>query len=526
MLRAHRHLSRAAAVVAGVALVGGTLVTTNIALASHPEVSLTGSNFEIDTDANLKVDDASPSIDWASVTEDRKAELFTGSLDESFGNGSKENTPVPSVVDGGIPPNKSDLTHFGVYQEGDTTAGFLNMFWSRVQEPSGTTNMDFELNKLYCDGSAGDTDCTSNGLTPKRSAGDFLITYDLSQGGTNPQIRYREWNGNATSGSWGPETQLTAAGAATGSINTLAIPAGESDGLGARSPRTFGEAQIRLSALLGSTTPTNPADCRSFGSVYLKSRSSDSFTAALKDFVPPVSTNITNCGSVKIEKRAGSATGDLLNGAGFTLYKDVAPLGGTPPKGAEDVLTFSDWSCTTAGSGADAGTCTMVNVPPGQYWLVETTVPAGYDKVADQIVTVSGTTQVVVGPIVNLPANRETTLTTAQRFVPNDSATIEVADDQGALAGSMRFRLYDNATCTGTALYDSGAINITTGTANNSGGKLRRTVSSSNTTAYGDPAKSFYWLVTYTSTNPLHSNQNGECGKEASSIAIDNDTTD
>ena len=28
------------------------------ASASHPEVSLAGSNFEIDTDANLKVDDA------------------------------------------------------------------------------------------------------------------------------------------------------------------------------------------------------------------------------------------------------------------------------------------------------------------------------------------------------------------------------------------------------------------------------------------------------------------------------------
>jgi hypothetical protein len=38
------------------------------AFASHPEVSLPGSNFEIDTDANLKVNDAAPSIDWANVT--------------------------------------------------------------------------------------------------------------------------------------------------------------------------------------------------------------------------------------------------------------------------------------------------------------------------------------------------------------------------------------------------------------------------------------------------------------------------
>ena len=33
------------------------------AFASHPEASLPGSNFEIDENANLKVDDEAPSID-------------------------------------------------------------------------------------------------------------------------------------------------------------------------------------------------------------------------------------------------------------------------------------------------------------------------------------------------------------------------------------------------------------------------------------------------------------------------------
>lgn len=37
---------------------------TGSVLASHAEASLAGSNFEIDEDANLKVDDASPSMDW------------------------------------------------------------------------------------------------------------------------------------------------------------------------------------------------------------------------------------------------------------------------------------------------------------------------------------------------------------------------------------------------------------------------------------------------------------------------------
>ena len=45
------------------------VLAAGTAFASHPEVSLPGSNFEIDTDANLKLDDAAPSIDWASVAE-------------------------------------------------------------------------------------------------------------------------------------------------------------------------------------------------------------------------------------------------------------------------------------------------------------------------------------------------------------------------------------------------------------------------------------------------------------------------
>jgi len=331
------------------------------ALASHPEVSLPGSNFEIDTDANLKVDDAAPSIDWGNVSEIRKQDTTSGPTDESFGQGSKEDTAVPSVVNGSIPPNKSDLKFFGIYQEGGSSNGFLHMFWSRVQDPSGTTNMDFEFNQSNT--------LSSNGVTPVRTVGDLLVIYDLSQGGTHPTLSIREWTGSA----WGPATDLTASGKATGSINTSAIPAGESDGLGGQSSRTFGEASLALSGIF-----SDPTVCQSFGSAYLKSRSSDSFTAALKDFVPPVSVNISNCGSVKIIKT--DDLGNPLDGATFELYKDNAPIGGS--RGAEDTATGK--TCTTV-----AGTCTITSVLQGEYWVVETVTPAGHDTAADQHATVA-----------------------------------------------------------------------------------------------------------------------------------------
>ena len=148
--------------------------------ALHPEVSLTGSDFEIDTDANLKVDDAAPSIDWAGVSEDRQQDEPSGQNDDSFGQGSKEDTEVPAVVAGSIPPNKSDLTAFGVYLEDLGANRFLHVFFSRVQDPSGSTNMDFEFNR----NSPGTQ--PEDPVTPERTAGDYLIQYDLEGGGTNP----------------------------------------------------------------------------------------------------------------------------------------------------------------------------------------------------------------------------------------------------------------------------------------------------------------------------------------------------
>jgi uncharacterized surface anchored protein len=315
------------------------------------------------------------------------------------------------VVDGSIPPNKSDLKFFGVYQEGGSSSGFLNLYWSRVQDPTGTTNMDFEFNQS--------TTISANGLTPVRTAGDLLIIYDLAQGGTRPVLSLRSWTGSA----WGPATDLTASNKATGSINTSPIPAGEADGLGAHSARTFGEAQLALSALF-----PNPNVCKSFGSAYLKSRSSDSFTAALKDFVPPEKVNISNCGSIRITKKDDA--GDPLAGAEFTLYKDNAPIGGS--RGNGDTVTSK--TCTT---GAD-GTCEITSVVPGEYWVVETVTPAGHDSAADQHVTVKANEQVSV------------TFVNVRQLGSVKITKTDDADPGNPLAGA-EFTLYEDNSPTGGA---------------------------------------------------------------------------
>jgi hypothetical protein len=392
--RGNRAARRFRAVAVATTLVAGSLVLAPPSSASHPEVSLPGSEFEIDTNANLKVDDpAPPSLDWANVTEQRKADKPTGATDDSFGQGTKEDTPVPTVVDGSIPPNKSDLLNFGVYLERTATgARFLNVFWHRVQEPSGTTNMDFEFNKSRT--------ASSNGVTPVRTSGDVLIQYDLSQGGTNPQLFLSRWiNGSegATAAScnasnslpcWNTRVNLSAAGDATGSINTTPIPAADSDGLGNVSARTFGEASIDFDALTGGSN-----ECVAFGSAYLKSRSSDSFTAALKDFIAPTAVNISQCGSIRVIKTDDGSPATALNGAVFNLLKDVAPVGGSP--GPED--TFSA-TCTTGPPTFLDGQCIFPALLQGTYWVVEITAPPNHDLAspAFQAVTVAADAEVQV----------------------------------------------------------------------------------------------------------------------------------
>jgi hypothetical protein len=362
-----------------------TLLVGTIALASHPEASLAGSNFEIDVNANLKRDDAAPSIDWASVTEIRRGDAPTGRDDNSYAGGAKEDDACPGVTTGSIPNNKSDLLTFGVYTEPGATAGdpgYLHFFWTRVQEPSGTTLMDFEFNQSS-------TDC-GNGVNPVRTEGDLLVEYRIEQGGAVANIKVREWTGTA----WGTAQDLTAIGAATGTINSTAIPAAEADGLGALSARTFGEASLDLDFIFDEES------CESFGSAFLKSRSSDSFTSQMKDYIAPVPLNLTNCGTVIIRKQtdpdeAGNTTefdytksfptdptsantfdltddesitfSNVLFGTGYTVTEDALPTGwdfaslvcsasqNVTPSITGDTVTFA------IDSSADVLDCTYTN---------------------------------------------------------------------------------------------------------------------------------------------------------------------
>jgi hypothetical protein len=347
--------------------------------------SLTGSSFEIEDNANLVVEGGTDWLAGGSGTDMRddvlvKDDRPTGQHDDSFTQGTNINDTPTTITTGSIPNNKSDLTHFGIYVDKQATDAFVNVFWTRVQAPNGTTTMDFEFNQSSVrqnDISPPANSEVDKTTIPLRTAGDILITYFLENGGTHPTLTRRSWTGSA----WGSATAFSASDALAG-INTSAISAAGSDGIGPLDPFTFGEASIRLSALVTSAT------CTTFGSVYLRSRSSATDTDENKDFIAPEDVTISNCGSITVHKTDDNGP---LADAGFTLYKDVAPTGGASA-GAEDTTVANTVdTCTTDASGD----CGFTNVKKGDYWVVETTVPAGHDAAPDQHVSITAGDQVV-----------------------------------------------------------------------------------------------------------------------------------
>jgi len=72
--------------------------------------------------------------DWQNVSGlNADFDLASGKTDNSFGQGTKEDNPMVTVVAGSIPPNKSDLTRFYEASEFSTANhhNFLYLAWER-----------------------------------------------------------------------------------------------------------------------------------------------------------------------------------------------------------------------------------------------------------------------------------------------------------------------------------------------------------------------------------------------------------
>ena len=365
LARSRKRILAAGAAAALVSAVAAAPTFANIAPSTfdalNGDIATTGSGLTDWVDLTADTDDNLTSGQWTS-----KDDVPSGQNDDSFTQGTWENTEPPVPSTGSVPPNKSDLTRFyiGVEKAGDEDKPFLYLGWLRVLNPKGTTNMDFEFNQSET--------LSANGVTPVRSHGDVLVEYKLAKGGETPIIYVYKWNdgtgtedanypgceGSTSYPCWSERRDVTAAGGAEGSVNAVTIddpttgdqflPTGEAD------PYTFGEASLDLEA----TGLFTDGQCTTFGSAYLKSRSSDSFTAALKDFIAPKEINLSNCGQFTVVKQTeNDAAGDF----DFAVSPSAGSANADGSGGA-----------VTGGTLADGESFTAYNVQPGAYDITET----------------------------------------------------------------------------------------------------------------------------------------------------------
>ena len=332
--------------------------------------------------------------DWQNVAGLHTGiDLPSGSGDNSFGQGSKTDDPNITVVNGSIPPQKSDLTRFYEASEvgSNPSDNFLYLGWERTNN-LGSANFNFEINQKT------QPDLTTPGdKTLVRTAGDLLVTFDFDNGGGRPTVALLRWLTSATvpvvpnfasnacfsaNGfpCWGDKVTLDGSDsiAAVNNLNAVTDPfvSNTPNNIGAL---RFGETAIDLTK--AGVFPSGT--CTAFGSAMVTGRSSSAFTAEIKDFIAPTPVNITNCGTVNIIKHSDprgvdqnfSYTSTIPNPASGSTTPDCS-LDTTP-----SAFTLNDDAGTDPASPITQGTANTehcVNVPNGSYTVTEGAEPASF----------------------------------------------------------------------------------------------------------------------------------------------------
>ena len=391
---------------------------------AEPTLALTGSAFDA-TDGNLVVN--GDETDWCSpglgvVT---KNDLPSGQGDDSYAEGAKEHDTNPPVEFGSIPNNKVDLVRTYVASETGASGDlFVYVGWVRADD-NGTGTISFELNQSGV--------LLSNGVNHQRTAGDLLITFDFG-GGQFESLEVNTWTGSA----WGPEVDLVATGLGEGSVNQVdvadCIAGGTIDDL------KFGEFSFNLTDLIGG-------ECRSFASVFAKSRASNPIESKLKELIKPASVDFSTCGQITILKQDENQ--QALGGATFSVTPNPYTLSGS--------LSVTD-DAAPDDDGAD-GTIHLSDVEPGTYTVCETAAPAGYIIDIDcQELTVAVNGAASFGPFINGLGDISWTKVDAQSRDALCCAGFGLEGIAGAAVGTS-LSVIDNGTNDGDA--DPGELLVT-----------------------------------------------------------------
>src|SRR6266849_6530427 len=296
----------------------GTLVANRTTRAG-----ITVGSFEIDGD--LIVDHLVPPtepIDWDSSPFPAALTTFTegtGSTDDIFGQGSKENDQSSWICTVGSAPPKDDIVNeisingappiagenaFRFFPVSEVQKQFLYANWSRLSN-NGDAHIDYEFNQADAATKPASPGCPQ---LPLRTPGDFLVSFDTQFGGAVINVSAFRWNGN---------TFVPLSVGSQGILWDAAVNTAPSiTGLTATGSNLFGELALNVSDTIGEIP------CNTVLFVSMKTRASTSLSAELKDRtrVKPVNFTVFNPASANASGSAlGARVQDTLLGISDTL---------------------------------------------------------------------------------------------------------------------------------------------------------------------------------------------------------------
>jgi hypothetical protein len=354
-------------------------------------------SFEID--GNLIVDHSAPStepIDWDSSPFPAALTTFTdgtGSTDDIFGMGSKENDQSTWICTAGSAPAKDDAVNeisingappiageiaFRFFPVSGVDKQFLYANWSR-RSNNGDAHIDYEFNQADPSTNPASSGCPQ---LPLRTPGDFLISFDTQFGGAIINVSAFTWNGT-TFAPFSVGNQGTLWDAA---VNTVA----SITGLTVTGTNLFGELALNVSDTIG-TIP-----CNEVLFVSMKTRASTSLSAELKDRtkVKPVNFTIYN-------PAGANASGNAL---GASIQDKLLGLNQTLP--AATPATCTNGVCSSqSGIGSTSNSNQVLNVAvpsPGGSVLKANVLSASSKSAVDSTTNTATNTGVAESAGVNL----------------------------------------------------------------------------------------------------------------------------
>ena len=384
----HPRVRRAGAFLVVLGLLSA--MTTGFAPGARAEPIPPGNlgGFEIDGNQDEGVDAGGADLatfDWETVATDPRITQSALMVDDGLTwiNEAKENDPTDwACVDNEKESTpKDDLLRVYLASQINADDQFLHIGYVR-QEGTGNTDINVEFNQLSADFDpcVGDTDGRI------RTAGDLLISFTFGGGVQNPAtIEVFRWDATEISetlldppapgndsdktpedGHWDLISTVFGANGAD-NTGTIVDHFFEGDPL---APRTFGEVTLNLEALFEDLLT-----CPGLGFATVHSRASHDMSSDLKDVLPEVPFNLSDCGSLKLRKV--NELGAAMAGVEFGLYVRNADgskgvLGQLP--GSSPDVPGTDLICETDSEGI----CTFDRVPPGDYLLDEINLPASH----------------------------------------------------------------------------------------------------------------------------------------------------